>query len=189
MKTKLIFLLILGAMTLNFYIAAQTGSSDSTKKILVAFYSFRGNTKAVTGQTGKATKGGIFHIEPVPAYLQEYYKPAEQAKKQVGNDSKPAIKNNTYSFSTYDIIFIVAPNRCSTVAAPEAIFLSGNDLPEKTIIPFTAHKGSHIEHTTADIKKLWPRYTVLERLPIHMSNATNSQKEIKQWLQSIKIIK
>lgn len=176
-------------MTFNFNIEAQTSSSAGTKKILVAYFSHSGNTKAVAEQICKATGGDIFRIEPVTAYPEEYNKLVDQAKKEVESSYKPAIKGKAPNIGTYDIIFVGSPSWWSTIAPPVATFLSGSNLTGKTIIPFITHEGSRMGRSAADIKKLCPGSTVLEGLPIRGSHATDSQNEIKQWLQSIKIIK
>lgn len=189
MKLKLIFLLILGAMTLNFNIDAQTGSSTGTKKILVAYFSHSGNTKAVAEQISKATGGDIFRIETVTAYPHEYNKLVDLVKREVESNYKPAIKDSKSDTGTYDIIFVGSPNWWGTIAPPVATFLSGHDLSGKTIIPFMTHEGSRMGHAVADIKGLCPGSTILDGFPVRGSNATSSQAGIKQWLQSIKIIK
>lgn len=176
-------------MTLNFNIGTQTNSYNGTKKILVAYFSHSGNTKAVAEQISKATGGDILRIEPLAAYPKEYNQLVGQAKKKVESGYKPPIKKNAGNILAYDIIFVGSPSWWSTIAPPVATFLSGHDLAGKTIIPFMTHEGSRMGRAEADIKKICPGSTVLQGLPVRGSSAANSQNEIKQWLQSIKIIK
>ena len=187
MKTKLIFLLILGAMTLTFNISAQPKKTSGAKKILVAYYSHSGNTQAVANQIKEATGSDMFRIETLKAYPQEYNALVEQAKKEVESGYKPVIKGKVNDMDSYDIIFVGSPNWWGTIAPPVATFLSNYDLAGKTIIPFITHEGSRMGRSAGDIKKLCPRSTLLEGLPIRGSNAANARNDIKRWLQEIKI--
>ena len=65
MKTKIITLIaLLIAGGLNMY--AQD------KKILVAYFSWSGNTQYVAEQIAKQTGGTLFRIDPVKPYPTEY---------------------------------------------------------------------------------------------------------------------
>ena len=74
MKTKIITLIaLLIAGGLNMY--AQD------KKILVAYFSWSGNTQYVAEQIAKQTGGTLFRIEPVKPYPTEYT-PCTEVKKR-----------------------------------------------------------------------------------------------------------
>ena len=74
MKTKIITLIaLLIAGGLNMY--AQD------KKILVAYFSWSGNTQYVAEQIAKQTGGTLFRIEPVKPYPTEYTPCTEVAKQ------------------------------------------------------------------------------------------------------------
>lgn len=75
MKTKiiaLIALLVMGGMSLY--------AQDN--KILVAYFSWSGNTQYVAEQIAKQTGGTLFRIEPVKPYPTEYTPCTEVAKKE-----------------------------------------------------------------------------------------------------------
>lgn len=85
MKTKiiaLIALLVMGGK--NLY------AQDN--KILVAYFSWSGNTQYVAEQIAKQTGGTLFRIEPVKPYPTEYTPCTEVAKKEKEDNARPAIK-------------------------------------------------------------------------------------------------
>ena len=102
MKTKIITLIaLLIAGGLNMY--AQE------KKILVAYFSWSGNTQYVAEQIAKQTGGTLFRIEPVKPYPTEYTPCTEVAKKEKEDNARPAIKNKVEDWDSYDTVFIGCP--------------------------------------------------------------------------------
>ena len=166
---------------------AQT--KPNNKKVLIAYYSHSGNTREVANQIRAITGGDIFEIQPVNNYPSEYQTLVDQAQKEINSDYKPAIKNKIKDIAGYDVIFIGSPCWWSTIAPPVATFLSDYNLSGKKIAPFMTHEGSRMGHSISDIKKLCPKSTVLEGLPIRGGSVKNSQSEVSKWIQKIGINK
>ena len=60
------------------------------------------------------------------------------------------------------------------------------DFSGKTIIPFNTHMGSRDGGTYEMIRKLAPKATVLEGLPVEMSEAENGPADaVTKWLKSL----
>lgn len=188
MKTKMLFvsLLMMTASCIN----AQTKPTAKEKKILVVYYSLRnGNTRVVAEQIQKSMGGDLFRIETVNTYPTEYNAVTEQAKKELESGYKPALKTTVKDIAQYDVIFIGSPCWWSTTAPAVRTFLSSYDLSGKTIVPFMTHEGSGMGHSEADIKKLCPKSSVLEGLPIRGSAVKESQNAVDMWLRKIKMVK
>ena len=156
--------------------------STNTKKVLVAYYSHTGNTRAVAENICEATDADIFEIIPETAYSQNHDVVVAQAKKEIENGFQPPLKTKVQDISQYDVIFVGSPCWWFTIAPPVATFLASHDFSGKTIIPFMTHEGSRMGHSENDIKKLCPRSTVLNGLPIRGSSATTSEQAVRQWL-------
>ena len=60
-------------------------------KILVAYYSYSGNTRYAAEQIRKATGGDLFEIKPVKAYPSDYNTCVSQAKKEISAGFKPEL--------------------------------------------------------------------------------------------------
>lgn len=52
-------------------------------KILIAYYSYSGNTKQVAEAIQKETGGSLFEIKAATAYPTDYHQMSEQAKKEI----------------------------------------------------------------------------------------------------------
>ena len=185
MKTKLI-LLTVAAMLIS---VVQSHAQVSGKKILVAYFSHSGNTRAVANDICKKVDGEFFEIKTVKPYSEVYQTVVDVAKKELKSDFRPPLKSYVKDIKQYDIIFIGYPNWWGTYPQAVKVFLSKHDLSGKTIIPFCTHEGSELGRSVADLKKLCPKSTILEGLAIRGSAAHNSDDRIDEWLRKLKIIK
>lgn len=184
---KCTFLIALIIMTLANPNQAQAQSNS--KKILVTYFSYSGNTAEMATQIKNATGGDIFVIQPVKSYPAEYQAVTEQAKREINSGLKPAIIAKVENIDAYDVIFVGSPSWWSTIAPPVATFLSSYDLSGKTIVPFITHEGSRMGRSVSDIKKLCPKSKVLDGLPIRGSAVARSNDEVVKWLRNIEMIK
>lgn len=167
----------------------QAQARSGTKKILVVYYSYSGNTQIVAKQIQKGTGGDIFELQTVNAYPKEYQAVVDQAKKEVNSGYKPALKAKVQDISQYDIIFIGSPCWWNTFAPPVRTFLTSYNLSGKTIVPFMTHEGSGMGRTEADIKKLCPKSTVLDGLAIRGGSVKSAEAEVTSWLKKIGMLK
>ena len=85
---------------------AQTASGT---KVLVAYFSHSGNTRAMARQIAEATGGDLFEIVPAAAYPAEYGAVVDQAKKEIGGGVRPALKGRLPDVGAYDVIFVGSP--------------------------------------------------------------------------------
>jgi len=188
MKTKTFLLTVITILVANMDLQAQS-SPVSKKKILVTCFSHSGNTRVIAEQIKDATGGDIFEVQPVKDYPDDYNTVVDQAKKEINANYKPALKTQVKNIETYDVIFVGSPCWWGTITPPVATFLSSYDLSGKTIVPFMTHEGSGMGHSVSDIKKLCPKSTVLDGLPIRGSSVKRAQNDVIKWLQKIKMIK
>ena len=105
-KIILLFALLLSFMGGK----AVAQQAKSSAKILVAYFSYSGNTRTVAEQIQKATGADIFEIKVKDAYPSDYQELLDKAKKQIGNHTRPALVSMPKNLSQYDIILIGSPN-------------------------------------------------------------------------------
>ena len=70
------------------------------KKVLVAYYSWSGNTKAVAEQIQRETGADIFFIQPQTPYPGDYRECVDIAKKEMNENARPAVANTVVPFCT-----------------------------------------------------------------------------------------
>lgn len=91
---------------------AQTAAGNARsaeKKILVAYFSWGGNTQHVAEHIALLAGGTLFRIEPEKPYPAEYRPCTEVAKAEKEADARPAIKDKVENWAEYDTIFIAVP--------------------------------------------------------------------------------
>ena len=150
------------------------------KKVLVAYYSYSGNTKSVAQKIQEITGGDLFEIKPVQQYPNSYNEIVNQAKSEKAQEFKPELIDNG-NISDYDTIYIGTPVWWYTFATPIRTFLAENDFTGKTIMPFCTHGGGGASSTYADMQKLCPNAKVKEGFTSYENTAKVS--DIQNWIE------
>ena len=125
------------------------------KKVLVAYFSWSGNTKYAARYIAKKVGADEFEIITEKAYPTEYQPCTEVAKAEKEANARPAIKGKVENMEQYDVVFIGAPVWWYTGPMAIYTFMEQYDLKGKTVIPFcTAYSGP--SQTLKDIVKSTP---------------------------------
>ena len=132
---------------------AETASAapKNNGKILIAYYSWSGHTKKVAEAIQNEIGGDLFEIQPETAYSDDYKTVVDQAKKEINEGYRPALKNNVANIAQYDIVFIGSPNWWGTIAPVVSTFVEQNDLSGKTVVPFITHGSGGEQNTITDL--------------------------------------
>lgn len=172
-----------------YHIAANATTQTKTgglmnKKVLVAYFSWSGNTKSIAEKIQTQTGADIFEITPVTPYPSDYNETAYGiAKEQKEKGIHPPI-NNT-DISSYDIIFVGTPAWWYTMAPPVMTFLAENNFEGKTVIPFVTHGGGGGYTIDKDMAELAKGAKVLAPLVVYGKGGANVDKEIAGWIKKL----
>ena len=71
------------------------------KKILIAYYSWSGNTKALAEEIHKQVGGDLIPIVPSTPYSETYAVTVAKAKQEQLSNARPAIKNTIPNVERY----------------------------------------------------------------------------------------
>lgn len=175
--------------TSNSNSSASINTNSGAKKILVAYFSHSGNTKAIADQIHENVGGDIFEIKPVDSYPTNYNEVVDQAKKEQEENFRPKLATKVDNIDSYDVIFVGYPDWWGTMPMPVFTFLEQYNLSGKTIIPFCTHEGSGLGRSVDDIKKTCPQSTILEGLAVRGSNVSKANKDVLDWLKKIGMLK
>lgn len=159
--------------------------SSSERKILIAFFSRTGNTKAVAEVISKETGGYLYEIIPEKPYDGSYVATVAKAKIENLTDARPAIANLPDDISGYDTVFIGFPNWWGSAPNIMATFTEKYDWQGKTIIPFFTHGGGGLQRCDSGIRKLIPNAGFKKYLCLHGKKVQESREEIISWLKSL----
>ena len=125
------------------------------KKVLVAYFSWSGNTKYAAQYIAQKLGADEFEIIREKPYPTEYTPCTEDAKAEKEAGERPAIKGKVENMAQYDVVFVCVPVWWYTAPMPVFTFLEQYDLKGKTVIPFcTAYSGP--SSTLKDIVQATP---------------------------------
>ncbi len=155
-------------------------------KALIAYYSYRGNTKRIAELIAKETGADTLRIETVVPYEGSYNKVVNQGQDEVNAGYCPAIKPLSIDLSKYDTIILGTPVWWYTFAPAMHTFLKSQNWNGKTIYPF-ATNGGWIGHTFKDFKNICTGAEMKSGLNVRFDEATlrTSMKDIENWIHNI----
>ena len=124
---------------------------NETPKILIAYYSYSGNTKEVAEAIHKLVGGDLFEIKTEGSYPEEYRPMTTQAKKEIDAGYRPKLTTAVTDITQYDVVFLGSPNWWGTITPQVSSFLETYRLKGKKVIPFITHGGGGAQHTVTDM--------------------------------------
>lgn len=164
------------------------GMEAQGKKMLVTYFSWSNNTKALAEEIQRQTGADIYRIEPLESYTTDYQTLAYTiANAEKADNARPALKDTLRSMQDYDIVFVGCP--VWWYDAPMIIhsFLECKDydFKGKTIVPFCTFVTSTYQ-TLNDIVAATPDSEHLDGLGLRGASSY-SEATVKEWLDRIGI--
>ena len=158
-------------------------------KVLIACYSWSGNTRFAAEEIQKLTGGTLFEIKPVEAYPSDYSACTDRAKKECREEFQPELAAKVEHFEQYDVIFVGTPNWWSTMAPPVRSFLAGYDFSGKTVIPFVTHGGGGMANCERDMRKVCPQAKFAPGGAFSGSGIRDAGTALERWVNRVITIK
>jgi flavodoxin len=190
MKKLLLLALTFVCMEINMELHAQ---SQPSGKIIVAYFSWSGNAKALAEQIAREIGGNLFEIRTATIYPDTYNECIEVAKQEQNQNARPTLSGRVSNMAQYDTVFLCYPNWWGTLPMGVFTFLEAYDFSGKTIYPLVTHGGSRFGRSLDDIKKLSPRAVLGEGLsvsafdtnPNDATRVTTPNRDVTAWLAKI----
>lgn len=160
-------------------------NTNNNKKILIAYFSWSGNTKAVAEEIHKQIGGDIVEIIPANPYSRVQKEASARTRAEQAAKARPPITTKIADFNKYDTIYLGYPNWCSSMPMPVATFIDTYNMSGKKVAPFFTHGGGGVQRCMVDLQERAKGANFTDYLLLSGSIAKNSQKEIKEWLTKI----
>ena len=156
-------------------------------KILVAYYSMGGNTKAVAEKVARALRADVIEIKTVKDYPDDYDVLLSLAEKEVASGYIPALQPVALDWDKYDAVLLGSPVWWSSFAPAMKKFLTNYSWKGRVVYPFVTHGGT-IGHVIGDFKKGLRGAQVGPVLGVKFEDGAQSTPDlvIKDWLTTIK---
>jgi formylglycine-generating enzyme required for sulfatase activity/flavodoxin len=162
---------------------AETARWEKTDgKLLIAFFSWGGNTRGIAQEIQRQTGADLYEITPVHPYSTSYNTVLMEAQEDQHNQARPELADPPESIDEYDVILLGYPNWWASIPMPIASFLELYDFSGKTIIPFCSHGGGRFGQSLTAIAKLAPDSVMGEGLSVHYSGGASLPGDVSAWL-------
>lgn len=170
-----------GDIVVNGQTAQQTNSEGN---ILIAYFSWGGNTRGIAEEIASQTSADLFEITCVEPYSTDYNTVLEQAQRDQNEQARPNLASHVENMEQYDIILLGYPNWWASIPMPVASFLEEYDFSDKTIVPFCSHGGGRFGQSLTTIAKLAPNASIGEGLAINYSGGASMPSDVSEWLEA-----
>ena len=143
-----------------------------------------GNTARAAAYVQKAVGGDLFEVQPVREYDKDYYKCTEEAKAELREQARPALRAYPENFESYDVIFVGYPNWWGTMPMCMFTLLEHFDLSGKTVVPFCTNEGSGMGVSERDLAVLCKNATLKAGLAIRGSEVEKAEAAVSKWAKA-----
>ena len=165
--------------------AKQVMDTKNGKKILIAYYSWSGNTKALAEEIHKQVGGDLYPIVPSTPYSETYAVTVAKAKQEQLSNARPAIKTMIPNVDQYDMVLLGYPNWWGSYPMMIATFAEKYNLDGKKIAPFFTHGGGGEQRCASDLRRLLPKADIQESLCLSGNSARSAQGAVSTWLKKL----
>lgn len=158
---------------------------NSESSVLIAYFSWSGNTEQFAGDIQEQTGGDLFKIEPEMPYTDNINELSGLALQEQRDDIRPALSAHVENIDKYDVVFIGYPNWWSNMPMPVFTFLEEYDFSEKTVIPFTTYGDGGFGRSITSIQEILSDATILDGLAVQEHDMDNISALVSNWLRGI----
>jgi len=175
--------------------------SLASKKILIVYLSRTNNTKTIAEIIHRNVGGTLVALELEKPYPANYMATVQQVVRENETGYLPPLKTKIDSIQNYDVVFIGFPTWDMKLPPPVKSFLKQYDLSGKAVVPFNTNDGYGIGSSFDTVKELCPNSKMQDGFTIRGGvandgqarlskdeNAKEAEREVKKWLQKIKVI-
>ncbi len=155
-------------------------------KVLVACYSYSGNTGHAAELISRRLQADLFMIRMQHPYRGNIY---EASQKDLNNGVRPALAGHVENMDKYDVVLLGYPTWWATMPMPVLSFLEEYDFRGKIVIPFSSHGGTVWGDSVSDLAKAVPGAYVAEGLEFHYSGGRDLSSRIDSWLRAAGLLK
>ena len=168
-----------------FSLFARTSCASSEKhRILIAYFSHTGNTRAVARQIHSLVGGDLLELQTTQSYPTDHDDTVRQAEQECEDGFRPQLSTRfSENMNEYDVIFVGYPVWVYTMPMALYSFFERFPFPGKTIVPFSTHMGSGLADGPEQIARLCPQAGVLDGIAIRGNLVAESQESVEHWLR------
>ncbi len=148
-------------------------------KVLVAYFSYTGNTEQGAQLMAEALGADLFTIEMEHPYRGNIY---DVSQRDLNQDERPALATHVQNMEQYDVVLVGYPTWWGTMPMPMFTFLNEYDFTGKVILPFSSNGGTRFGDSISDLSKQVPGAYVGQGFEFYYSGGSELEGELLDWL-------
>lgn len=164
---------------------AEATDAAGESRVLVAYFSWSGNTEAMANLIAEQTGGTLFEIAPATPYTDDYDALLDVAQQEQAEDARPELAASVENWDSCDVIFVGYPDWWSDAPMVIYSFLESYDWTGKTLVPFCTSGGSGFGRSLDRLSDSAPGATILEGLHVSGSSAAGSGDQVAEWIAGL----
>ena len=164
-----------------------TEPTVETGGILIAYFSWSGNTERMAQMIQAETGGDLFEIAPAIPYTDDYNELLDIAQQEQADDARPAPASRVENWDSYDVVFVGYPDWWSDAPMLIYSFLEDYDWAGKTLIPFCTSGGSGFGRSLNKLPGSASGAMILEGLHVSGSRVEGAGQDIADWIGGLNL--
>lgn len=164
---------------------SETPTAGDSSSVLIAYFSWSGNTEQVAQIIRQETGGELFEITPATAYTDDYNALLDIAQQEQSDNARPELAGQVENWEQYDTIFVGYPNWWSDAPMAVYTFLESYDWDGKTLIPFNTSASGGFGRSLSGLEESASGATILDGISFTERTLGDAQSEVIAWLDGL----
>lgn len=165
--------------------ATEAPETAGASSILIAYFSWSGNTEALAGMIQSETGGELFEIAPAEAYTEDYDALLDIARDEQSSGARPALADAVDNWDGYDVVFVGYPNWWSDAPMAVYTFLESYDWTGKTLVPFNTSSSGGFGRSLGGVAESASGANILEGFTVRAGSLDGAQADVSAWLAGL----
>ena len=164
---------------------SETSTTGDSSSVLIAYFSWSGNTEQVAQIIQQETGGDLFEIAPATPYTNDYNELLDIAQQEQSDNARPELADQVENWEQYDTIFVGYPNWWSDAPMAVYTFVESYDWSGKTLVPFNTSASGGFGRSLSGLEESAPGASILDGISFTERNLGDAQSEVAAWLDEL----
>ena len=164
---------------------SETPTAEDSGSVLIAYFSWSGNTEQVAQIIQQETGGDLFEIAPATPYTDDYNELLDIAQQEQSDKARPELAGQVENWEQYDTIFVGYPNWWSDAPMAVYTFVESYDWSVKTLVPFNTSASGGFGRSLSGLEESASGATILDGLSFTERTLGDAQSEVTTWLDGL----
>ena len=164
---------------------SETPTTEDSSSVLIAYFSWSGNTEQVAQIIQQETGGDLFEIAPATAYTDDYNELLDIAQQEQSDNARPELAGQVENWEQYDTVFVGYPNWWSDAPMAVYTFVESYDWDGKTLVPFNTSASGGFGRSLPGLEESAAGASILDGISLTERTLGNAQSEVTTWLNEL----